>query len=435
MSCNNSIWTDTVNLNGFNKIDKNLTTDILIIGGGICGILCAYFLEQLGINYTLVEGQKICSGITKNTIAKITSQHNLIYDKLIKHFGLEKAKMYFLANENALLKYKEICKNIDCDFDISSSFVYTTNNKQKILDEVKAVHNLGGKAEFLDHLNLPFQTQGAIEFFNQAKFNPLKFIKHISNGLNIYENSYVSEIGKNFAICNGYKIKTDKIIVATHFPFLNKHGSYFLKLYQYRSYVIAIKNTLSIKGMYIDESDRGVSFRDYSDLLLLGGGGSKTGKKSGNFNFLREFKDKYFENAKEIYAFATQDCMSLDGVPYIGSYSKNTKNLYVATGFNKWGMTSSMVAAMILSDMIIGRKNEFQEVFSPQRNILTPQLFVNGVNAVKNLLTPTTIRCPHLGCALKFNKVENSWDCPCHGSRFDKNGHLIDNPSMKDANV
>jgi len=167
-------------------------------------------------------------------------------------------------------------------------------------------------------------------------------------------------------------------------------------------------------------------------LLLVGGGDHRTGHRGGNWSALRDFSASTFPGAKEKYAWATQDCMTLDGIPYIGRYGNSTKNLYVTTGFNKWGMTGSMVGAMILSDMITGSDNPYEQVFSPlssQRSILKPQLAINGVSAVKNLLTPSTPRCPHMGCALKWNSTERTWDCPCHGSRFDKHGKLIDNPA------
>ena len=124
--------------------------------------------------------------------------------------------------------------------------------------------------------------------------------------------------------------------------------------------------------------------------------------------------------------------MSLDGVPYIGRYSRGTPEMFVASGFNKWGMTSSMAAATILADLVQGRDNPYAEVFDPSRSILRPQLAVNGAETIFSWLTPTVPRCPHMGCALKFNRAERSWDCPCHGSRFDKSGKLIDNPATDD---
>lgn len=431
----NSIWSDHINIPQFPQLKKDINTEVLIVGGGMCGILCAYFLEQKGIDYVLVEGERIGQGITKNTTAKITSQHGLIYNQLIKNVGIEKAKMYLKSNEDALAKFRELCKSIECDFEQKDAYTYTFSDRKKIEEEVKAVNVLGLKAEFVEKLPLPFATNGAIKVRNQAQFNPLLFISEIAKGLKIYENTFIRDIKDHIAIADDAKIKANKIIVATHFPLINKHGSYFLKMYQHRSYVIALQDATNVNGMYVDEAQLGMSFRNYKDLLLIGGGDHRTGKTGGNWQELREFAKKNYPDAIEKYAWATQDCVSLDGVPYIGHYSKQTPNMYVATGFNKWGMTSSMVAAMILSDMVMGKENEFREVYSPHRSMLKQQLFINGVEAVSNILTPTIKRCPHMGCALKWNKIEHTWDCPCHGSRFDKNGQLIDNPAKHNAKV
>lgn len=424
-----SVWTDSVTLPSFPKADKETKTEVLIIGGGICGILCAYMLEQKGVDYILVEGSRIGYGITKNTTAKITSQHGLIYHKLIKSVGREKAQMYLSVNEKALREYKLITENIDCDFETKDAYVYSINDRKKIEDEVRAVNSLGFNAEFASETSLPFKTAGAVKFKDQAQFNPMKFLNGIVKGLNIYENTFITDINENWAKFDGGKIIADKIIVTTHFPFINKHGSYFIKMYQKRSYVIAFENADNVGGMYIDEAENGMSFRNYEDLLLIGGGGHRTGKQGGNWKEIKEFSEKYYPEAKERYYWAAQDCMSLDQIPYIGRYSKTTPNLYVATGFNKWGMTSSMAAAEILADLVVGKSSEYETLFNPSRNILKPQLFVNGFEAITNLLTPTLKRCPHLGCALKWNKAEHTWDCPCHGSRFEKNGDLIDNPA------
>ena len=240
------------------------------------------------------------------------------------------------------------------------------------------------------------------------------------------------EYNGEFFKTNGGRIYAKKAIVATHFPIFNKHGSYFLKLYQHRSYVIAYKNTERINGMYLDENEKGFSFREYNDMLIIGGGSHRTGKKGGNWKEISDFANKYYPTATEVCRWATQDCMTLDGVPYIGEYSNNTNDLYVATGFNKWGMTSSMVAARLLFDLVLERNNKYTELFSPSRSILRPQLLINAFESTLNLITPTTPRCPHLGCALKWNKYERSWDCPCHGSRFSEKGQLIDNPATDD---
>ena len=273
---------------------------------------------------------------------------------------------------------------------------------------------------------------GAVQIKKQAQFNPLKFLYTLAQGLPIYENTKVIEIKPNKAITNGGEIAYKKLIVATHFPIFNKHGGYFLKLYQHRSYVLALRNAKKIEGMYVDESDTGLSFRSYGDLLLIGGGGHRTGKRGGCWQELEDFAEKYYKNAEIVSRWATQDCMTLDGVPYIGQYARSTPNVFVATGFNKWGMTNAFVAADLLCDLVQDRSNPYAEIFSPTRNILRSQLVVNAFESTKGLVVPTVPRCPHLGCALKYNRAEHSWDCPCHGSRFTESGKLIDNPATDD---
>ena len=426
-----SIWQQYSQKDSFPTLKENIKTDVLIIGGGIAGILTAYFLHGKNIPYILVEKNSICSGNTQNTTAKITSQHGLIYHKILQGEGPEKTLMYLKANEAAIRKYKELCRIIECDFEEKDNFVYSTNNRNILEDELSALQKIGFNAQLQKNLPLPIKTAGAVCFKNQAQFNPLKFLREIAKNLNIYENTFIREMVGCTAKTADCTIEAKKVIVTTHFPFINKHGSYSLKMYQDRSYVIALENAQNVSGMYVDEQKTGLSFRNYGNFLLLGGGSHRTGKQGENWAQLREFTKKNYPKAKEVTFWAAQDCMSLDKIPYIGNYSKNTPDLYVATGFNKWGMTSSMVSAMLLTDMVLGRQNDCAEVFNPSRSILKPQLFVNGFESVTNLLTPTTRRCPHLGCALKWNAAEHSWDCPCHGSRFTEDGKVLDNPANK----
>lgn len=427
-----SVWNKTTEFKKFNRLDKNIKTDVLVVGGGITGLLCAHALKNAGVDYCVAEAGRICSGITKNTTAKITSQHGLCYSKLIKSCGPEKAGLYLKANEDAVKEYYRLCSKIDCNFEEKSSFVYSVDDEQLMDDELNALQKLRFPARFQRELPLLFKTVGAVKFEYQAQFNPLKFLSAISDNLNIYENTRVCEIMENVAYCNGASIKANIIIVATHFPFINKHGSYFLKMYQQRSYVAALENAQNLNGMYIDADKNGFSLRNYKNYLLLGGGGHRTGTPSNGWQPLKEFKEKYYPGSEIKYYFSTQDCMTLDKIPYIGRYSARTHNLFVATGFNKWGMTSSMVAAKVLCDMVCRKDNEFIDLFSPSRSIIKPQLVINAGHALAGMVNFGTKRCPHLGCALKWNKSEHSWDCPCHGSRFTKNGKLIDNPATGD---
>lgn len=417
----------------FEPLTQDIKTDVLIIGGGLAGILCAYRLKQAGIHYALVEADRLCGGVTGFTTAKITAQHGLIYEKLLRTFGLERAQMYLQANLSAVEQYRKLCSGIDCDFEEMDSYVYTTGPLYAIEDEIMALDELGYQADFVHRVNLPMSVSGAVCFPKQAQFNPLKFVRAITPELNIYEHTKaVSYEGGRTVQTNRGRIRADKIIVATHFPMFNKHGSFFLKLYQHRSYVTALENVEAVDGMYVDENKKGLSFRNYGKLLLLGGGSHRTGKQGGNWEELRTFASTHYPGAKEVGHWATQDCMSLDGVPYIGQYSKSTPDVYVATGFNKWGITSSMVASTILTDLVQGKENDCSTVFSPSRSIFRPQLAVNAAETTMNLLTPTKPRCPHLGCALKWNKAEHTWDCSCHGSRFTETGQVINNPANDD---
>lgn len=428
----NSVWTDGVKMPRFNTLEGEASTDVLIIGGGITGILCAYFLKEKGVDYLLAEGRTICSGVTGNTTAKITSQHGLIYADLLKKAGPEKAKMYLEANQDAVEKYFELCRNIDCDFEERKNFVYSVSDGRRLEKEVEALDRLGYQALLKVTAELPFPTAGAVGFTRQAQFHPLKFLAQIASGLNIYENTFVTKLSENVALTEKARIRFQRVIFATHFPIDNKHGMYFLKMYQHRSYVIALENAAPIRNMYVNEYRKGMSFRSYGDLLLIGGGSHRTGKKGGNWRQLRDYARKYYPQARERFCWAAQDCMPLDNVPYIGPYSKSMPQCYVATGYHKWGMTTAMAGAMLLSDMLTGKENPYREVFCPSRSMWKPQLFVNVGEAMLNMLTPVTKRCPHLGCALKWNKAEHSWDCPCHGSRFDEDGGVIDNPANGD---
>ncbi len=424
-----SIWQKTARLPAFEPLRGSKNTDVLIIGGGIAGLLTAYFLKQAGVDCCVAEKGRITQGTTSHTTAKITAQHGLVYHKLIKRMGIEAAQKYLAANQSAVETYGHLCQQIDCDFEVRDNYVYTCGSRALLEAEMAALTSMDASAEFCETLSLPLLTDGAVKFPRQAQFHPLKFLAEITKELPIYENTFVREMRGNTAITDRGQIRAKSVIVATHFPFINKHGSFFLKLYQHRSYVIAYKNAQDVGGMYVDASQTGLSFRNWGDYLLLGGGGHRTGKQGGTWNELRQFAGHHYPQAEEVCHWAAQDCMSLDDIPYIGQYSARTGQLFTATGFHKWGMTGAMVAAQILQDLVQGRKNDFADVFSPSRSICRPQLLINGFETVSNLLTFTGRRCPHLGCALKWNPIEHSWDCACHGSRFDEQGNVLDNPA------
>ena len=424
-----SLWTEDIKMPEFPQLEKDIRTQVLIIGGGMAGVLCAYFLQQAGVDYCLLEKDRICKGITGHTTAKITAQHGLIYEKALQSLGQERAGLFLKANLKAVSNYKDLGRFLDCDMEEKDSYIYSVSERRKLESEVQAVNSLGYDAQYTEKTELPFLTEGAVRFPKQAQFHPLKFAAGISKNLKIYEHSEVREMTEYFALTQKGSVAAEKIIIATHFPFINSRGLYFMKMYQQRSYVIALENAAQPDGMYLGVDKEGYSFRSYKNLLLVGGGGHRTGKGKSSWDMLRRFAREYFPESEERYFWAAQDCMSLDKRPYIGRYSKNTPDLFVASGFNKWGMTGAMLSAMVLSDLVMERENEYAFLFSPSRNMLRPQLFVNIGHAAGGLIKPGGKRCSHMGCVLQWNETEQTWECPCHGSRFAADGKVLDNPA------
>ncbi len=428
---NESIWTRGTRLPAFPALEGDRQTDVLIIGGGLAGILTAWELEKLGIDYMLIEADVILGGTSGNTTAKITSQHGLIYHKLLQKLGTQGARCYWEAQETALGAWRDLCGDWECDFEKQDSFLYAREELRPLEREYRALEALQIPSVLENTAVLPFPVAGALRFPDQARFHPGKLVAAIAPGLKIFEHTAAKKIRDHLVATDQGTIRAEKIIVATHFPILNRYGAYFLKMYQQRSYVLALKNAAPVRGMYLDCVPEGLSFRMQGEYLLLGGGGHRTGKKGGGWRELREAAAYHYPNARVVCRWAAQDCMTLDGMPYIGPYSPRTPDLYVATGFNKWGMTNSMLSALILRDLVRDKENAFSALFNPSRSMLQPRLLVNMAHSTVNLLTPTRPRCTHLGCALKWNPAEHTWDCPCHGSRFTEEGRLLENPAQK----
>lgn len=430
-----SIWQEEKRQTRFPTLKGNKRTQVLIIGGGMAGILCARKLQRAGKDVILLEAKQIGGGITARTTAVLTAQHDFLYQDMIERFDEETAKLYLQGNLDAVKEFRQLSKTISCDFQDMPSIQYTTSEPERLKREAEVVNHLGFSARFLDTDPLKVGAVGAVEYPGMAQFHPLKFLYKAAENLNVYENSRVLALKDKIAILENGAVQAEQIVVATHFPFVNRKGLYFMKLYQSRSYVLALANAPDPKATMAELDGHGIYFRPYGDLLLIGGGDHRTGKTGGGFQYLREYVKTHFPQAEEKYAWANQDCMSLDGLPYVGAYSPTMPDVYVATGFNAWGMTNSMVAANVLTNQICGREDPVGKILRPDRSILHKQLLCNAGATIADFAIPTVKRCPHLGCALRWNKAEHSWDCPCHGSRFDEKGNLLDTPAQKNANI
>ena len=476
-----SIWSKDTKISPRPSLMEDIKTETVVIGGGLAGCLIAMRLEEMGIPAVVLEAAQIGSGQTKNTTAKITSQHGLIYDKLQQSFGRERAKQYADYNQAAIAAYRNLIakRQIDCQWEERDAYLYSRTEQEPLKREMEAARQAGIDASFHETTALPFSVKGAVRFGGQAQFHPLQFLDAITKDLTIYENTRVQTVEDNQVITPKGTVTAEHIVFATHFPFINVPGYYFMRMHQERSYVLALSEAPQLHGMYlgIDENE-GYSFRNAGDLLLLGGGKHRTGenRKGDSYDDLLRRAVQWFPAGREVARWSAQDCMTLDGVPYIGPFSADASaRWYVATGFQKWGMTSSMVSAMILSQWIATGDCPNADVFSPKRftPVASAKSFLQeGAHAVKDLtkrifappratldalplghggvvevdgekvgaykdetgnIFLVSVRCPHLGCQLEWNPAEKSWDCPCHGSRFDFHGKLLDGPAEGDA--
>lgn len=474
-----SIWSESVNFEAYPTLKEDINIDTIVIGAGMAGILTAYSLLEKGIEAAVINSKTICSGQTKNTTAKITGQHGAIYHKISKYYGAPAAKQYALANESAIEAFERIIheNEIECDFKRKKAVLYSLKNDNTLQNELHAAKTAGINCILTKSTELPFPVSDALVFENQAQFNPLQFIAGIAKKLKIYENTPAIKLIGNTVYTPEANIKAKNIVVACNYPFINFPAMYFLRMSRERSYVIAADcGGYELNGMYIGTDKGSLSLRNYNNLVLLGGGAHRTGKNDREYAYkmISRSGERIFSSFREVARWSAQDCITLDGIPYIGRFSKEAPNIYVATGFGKWGMTSSMAAANIITDMICKKDNPYSEIFSPQRfnfPASAKHLFTNLGETVKGFASHikitrdteddvpintakeikynghnagayrdssgkiyiVSLKCPHLKCKLNWNETTKTWDCPCHGSRYDYRGNLIDNPAQHES--
>ena len=436
-----SIWQKTVTLPEFSPWLGKGSVPVVIIGGGMAGLLTAHLLRERGVRAVLLEANRICSGQTGRTTAKITSQHDLIYADLIRRLGEDAAAGYARANEQAIADFARIIEagRIDCDFTRCDTFLYSRTEVSALEEEAGAARQLGLPADFTWQSELPFPIAGAVQFRDQARFHPLKFLKALAEGLEIYEDTRVLEVEDDRVHTERGEIRAEQIVFACHYPFINAPGWYFARMHQERSYVLALKGGWLPRHVHLGMDGDGLSLREAEGMLLLGGGSHRAGEneEGGKYAALRDQARTLFPGSEEVGCWSAQDCVTVDRIPCIGQYARSQPGWYVATGFAKWGMTSAMAAACILTGMIAGDAPEYADVFSPQRPVIAadnmkPLMDETG-HVLRNLARVTPVpRCPHLGCRLCWNPDEESWDCPCHGSRFSADGTLLDGPAQEE---
>jgi glycine/D-amino acid oxidase-like deaminating enzyme/nitrite reductase/ring-hydroxylating ferredoxin subunit len=490
-----SLWRGSTELPSFPGLAEDHVTDVAIVGAGITGITTAYLLAKAGYKITLLEAGEILGGTTGFTSAKISAQHGMIYQDLLQHFGEEQARLYYQANSEALewmIATAEELK-LACGMTREAAYLYADAGDEKTLKqltaEFEAYRKLGLPGEWLDQVSLPLRAGGAIMLPGQARFHPLEYLKGLlqvilDKGGRIYEHTMIGEKadtdgGLTLHTEGGrYKISCRHAVSASHFPFYDGGSLYFSRLHAERSYCLAIEPETDYEGgMYLSAGDPTRSLRAVEwggrKLVIAGGDNHKTGQgicTFAHYENLELFAGELLGIRSIPFRWSAQDLITLDRVPYIGRRAED-EEIYIATGFGKWGMTSGTLAARLIADLILRNSNPYAALYDPSRFKASPGIknfIVQNFSVVKELVAgkveiihkKTTElaadegavvfhdgkraggyrdpegklhlvdrTCTHLGCECEWNAAERSWDCPCHGSRFSYEGDVLEGPA------
>lgn len=490
-----SYWIDSTELPPYPKLEQSVETDVTVVGGGISGITTAYLLIQAGFKVILLEAGRLLNGTTGHTTAKITAQHDLIYDELIKREGSEKASLYYSANDEAIRFIQSTIEklNIDCGYSAQDAYVFTNTESYitKLENEMSAYNLLKIPGSYMDHIPLQIPAIAAIKMMNQAQFHPLHYLtalakKFVDAGGIIYENTTAIDIETGsfpkVMTSSGHQITCKHVVSCTHFPFYDGTGFYFARMHADRSYVLGIKVKEEYSnGMYLSAEDpkrsiRCVEMEDRTKLILVGGQSHKTGQGICTINHyaeLQRYAEEHFHLKEIAYRWSAQDLVTGDKIPYIGRITASSSNVFIATGFRKWGMTNSTVAALLIRDLILEKQNPYEELYSPSRSMslnTMKNLVIDNADVAKHLIAgkleiihrqPDDLdndegsivkvngrragaykdkdgnlfvvdtTCTHMGCEVEWNNGDRTWDCPCHGSRFAITGEVMEGPAER----
>lgn len=486
------IWQADKEMNSYPTLEENMEVDVVIVGGGITGITSAYLLANEGIRVVLLEANQILNGTTGHTTAKISAQHDLIYDEFLNHFGKERAQQYYKANTDALQFIKNTIKDesISCSFSNEDAYLYATTPEyaRKITNEMRTYQQLGIHGEFVNSLPIDLTVKAGIVMKNQAQFNPVAYLKPlventIEKGGQVFENTVAIDVQKGsrpvVVTKNGSTITCNYVLACSHFPFYDGNALYFSRMYAEASYVVAASTKTPFPGgMYLSAEDPKRSLRSHSfngeKVVLFGGESHKVGqghRMSDHYKALKFFAEETFGVKQFINRWSAEDFYTLDKLPYIGPVTKEQQNVLIATGFHKWGMTNGTAAALLFRDYILENDNPYRELFEPTRFYADPSIktfFVQNADVaghfVKDKLTipkkkiselqedeGAVVRvngrragaykdsegcvhlvdttCTHLYCEVEWNDGDRTWDCPCHGSRFGYDGKVVEGPA------
>lgn len=491
---NRPLWLEHADT-AYPALSADLEVDVAVIGAGITGVTAAHLLKRAGKTVALLEQNRVGYGATGYTTAKLTVGHSLVYADLIDSFGVEAARRYARSNQEAIETVAGIVSEhgIECDFERATNYVYTESSESapKIEREVEAAEAAGIAAELTTETDLPYEIAAAVRIDGQAQFHPLKYLAALARDVE-GDGSHVLELTRALDVHRGEpcvvetaqgRIRAGHVLVATQLPFLDR-GLFFAKAHPTTSYAIAAGSDAAPRGMYISvdqptRSVRSTPGHDGKRVLIVGGEGHKPGDEpdtNERYERLERFLAERFGIAEAEYRWSTHDYSPVDKLPYIGRLRRGDGRILVATGYAKWGMTKGTLAASMLTDEVLGRENEYADLYDAKRvdlrrSALTfarenghvagfffrdrvrprpgeedVEKLAPGEGTVARIggtqyavsrtdegeLVTLSARCTHLGCIVGWNPADRAWECPCHGSRFAADGTVVQGPATKD---
>ncbi len=488
ISADESLWLAGPDAQKYPALTRGLEVDVAVIGAGITGLTTALMLKRDGARVAVIEARRVGAGVTGCTTAKVSALQQTIYDTLRRYHGEEATAVYAEASLAGVEQIARLTEEerIDCDLERRAAFTYAPDGDQRstVETEQAAAHAAGLAVELVDDSGLPFRTHGAVRLDDQLQLHPVRYVQGLARSVD-GDGSVVLEDMRALGVESGAPCRVEtthgaitagQVVDAAHYPLLDR-GLFFPRLEPIRSYCIAARIRGQVPdGMSISTGSSTRSIRSYGELLIVGGEGHPAGSRDASperFKRLEQFARKYWDVTDIAHRWSAQDPVSWDHLPVIGRYHPRSSRLFVASGFHKWGLTSGTFAASIISDLIAGRENPWSAKFNPAR-IGTrglPKLARLGAkfsfDLIADRLRPGTagstaetregegevvregirktgvyrepdgtvhavsLRCTHLGCILRFNSAERSWDCPCHGSRFDAvDGRVLEGPAV-----
>jgi glycine/D-amino acid oxidase-like deaminating enzyme/nitrite reductase/ring-hydroxylating ferredoxin subunit len=484
-----SLWLNTPSHTEYARLAGDVDVDVAVVGGGVAGLTAALLLHREGARVAVLEAARVGSGVTGCTTAKVSALQATIYSTIQKRKGAEMAAVYAEASRAGVERLATLAadEGIDCDLARRDAYTYAAEELERHSVELEAetARSAGLAVELVDATDLPYAVHGAVLLANQVQIHPVRYARGLAaavdqDGSHVFELTRALDIeeGSPCRVRTAYgEVRARQVVVATHYPFLDR-GLYFARLKAQRSYCIAARLASGVapRGMSISAGDTTRSIRSHGDLLIVGGEGHSTGSRKAKperFQGLADFAREHWDVEAITHRWSAHDPMPYDHLPMVGPYHPRSEGLWVTTGFMKWGFASATFAAMILADRIAGRGNAWGDAFSPTRfspraapslarlgaeyaidlvgdRLYPPQaLSASGVPRGDARVLPdglgkkgvyrddagalhaVSLRCTHMGCLVRFNAAEHSWDCPCHGSRFDVDGSVLEGPAVK----